>query len=298
MKYKVIAGLLYLLSLLPLKVLYVLSDVLSFFLYTILQYRRSVVFENLSIAFPEKTLHEKKIIAKKFYRNLADSLMETFKLLSASEQLIDEMFVFDDELEKYFSQTNKKIQLHAMHSFNWEVLNLGFSKRNYMPLLGVYQPLKNNTFERIFRKIRTRYGTILIPANDFKRNFFPHQFQQYIIALVADQNPGDPAKAWWADFFGRPTPFVTGPEKAAIKHDHQVVFMNFIKVKRGVYTCTVFPITDDPATMKPGELTLRYIQFMEKCIRKRPDNYLWSHRRWKHAYKPEYEKLRITSVDL
>lgn len=297
LKNRLLYVLLYSVSLLPVWVLHRLSDVLSFYVYRIIGYRKAVVLANLAIAFPEKTLKERQKIAKQFYSNFTDSMLESIKLISAGPDLMDRMFVFDPSLLDVFSGTDKNIQIHALHNFNWEIVNQGVSKEMKLPFLGVYQPIINPFFESLFKKIRSKYGTVLIPANDFKNNFLPHQDQQYVIALVADQNPGNPAKAWWVNFFGKPAPFVTGPEKAARMRNTVVVFGNFFKIKRGVYTFVVEKITDDPASMQPGELTLKYIKYVEDRIRERPDNYLWSHRRWKHPYKPEYAALALEQLN-
>jgi KDO2-lipid IV(A) lauroyltransferase len=140
--------------------------------------------------------------------------------------------------------------------------------------------------------MRSRYGTILVPAIDFKKNFLKFENESvkenYAIALVADQNPGSPSNAFWVNFFNKPTPFVTGPEKASRERSLPVVFANFYKIKRGVYTFDVEVFTENAANTKEGDLTLAYVKYVEDCIRQRPDTYLWSHRRWKHAYKPEY----------
>lgn len=298
LKNRLLYALLYAVSLLPLWALYGLSDFLSFVVYRIVGYRREVVLSNLAIAFPEKSAAERNMIAGAFYRNFTDSMLESIKLISSGDRLIDKMFVTDPNVFEVFSGTDKNIQIHALHNFNWEVVNQGVSREMKLPFLAVYQPIISPFFEQLFKKIRSRFGTVLIPANDFKNNFLPHQGRQYTIALVADQNPGNPAKAWWVNFFGKPAPFVMGPEKAARARDTVVVFGNFYKIKRGVYTFVVEKITDDPASMQPGELTLRYIQYIEDRIRERPDNYLWSHRRWKHSYKPEYAGLALEKLNL
>ena len=276
---------------------------LSFVVYHWIGYRRKVVLSNLAIAFPEKSVGEREAIAKAFYRNFTDAMLESIKLISAKDALIDSMFVIEPAVMKVFEGTEKNIQIHALHNFNWEIVNLGISKALKQPFLGVYQPIINPFFESLFKKIRTRNGTILIPANDFKNNFIPHQDKRYVLALVADQNPGNPAKAWWLNFFGKPAPFVMGPEKAARMRDTVVVFGTFYKMKRGVYTFTAERITDSPASMEPGALTKLYIKYLEDRIRDRPDNYLWSHRRWKHAFKPEYkdsvlEELNLNEISL
>jgi KDO2-lipid IV(A) lauroyltransferase len=276
---------------------------LSFVVYHWIGYRRKVVLSNLAIAFPEKSVGEREAIAKAFYSNFTDAMLESIKLISAKDALIDSMFVIEPAVMKVFEGTEKNIQIHALHNFNWEIVNLGISKALKQPFLGVYQPIINPFFESLFKKIRTRNGTILIPANDFKNNFIPHQDKRYVLALVADQNPGNPAKAWWLNFFGKPAPFVMGPEKAARMRDTVVVFGTFYKMKRGVYTFTAERITDSPASMEPGALTKLYIKYLEDRIRDRPDNYLWSHRRWKHAFKPEYkdsvlEELNLNEISL
>jgi Kdo2-lipid IVA lauroyltransferase/acyltransferase len=289
--YWIAYGLLYAFSLLPLRVLHLVSDLLWLITYHWVRYRRQVVEENLATAFPEKSQQERNAIAKKFYRNFTDTLVESVKMISASERLVDRMFQADMAVFEKLYKTKKNIQIHAMHNFNWEVVNLGVSRKIKLPFLGVYQPIINPFFEQVFRKIRSRYGTVLIPANDFKNNFLPHKDSHYILALVADQNPGHPAKAWWVNFFGKPAPFVMGPEKAARSRDNIVVFGNFFKLRRGVYSFEIEEVSDDLHSMKEGELTLRYIQYLERCIRARPDNYLWSHRRWKHPYKDDYASL-------
>ena len=284
-------------SLLPLRVLYGLSDALTFLNFHLIGYRKQIVLSNLDCAFPEKSIQEKRRIAKKFYSNFFDTLVESVKLISSDNRLIDRMFVVDPDMLKIFRSTRKNIQIHAMHNFNWEIVNLGAAREFNLPFLGVYQPITNPFFEALFKKIRTRTGTVLIPANDFKNNFLPYQDKQYVISLVADQNPGHPAKAWWANFFGRPAPFVRGPETAAISRDNLVVFANFYKLKRGVYTFEAELFTDDTSTLREGEMTLKYIQYLERIIRLRPDNYLWSHRRWKHPYKPEYAELSLEQLN-
>ena len=281
-------AMLYGISLLPLGFLYMISNMLSFVVFHFIGYRKKIVLSNLEIAFSEKTEEERNRIAKQFYKNFTDTLVESIKLISTDEKFIKRMFVGNVDGLNALAEKGKNIQIHAMHNFNWEIVNLGVSRLLKKPFLGVYQPIANTFFENIFSKIRSRYGTRLIPANDFKNNFIKYDHEQYLIALVADQNPGNPAKAWWLNFFGKPAPFVMGPEKAARERNTVVVFANFFKVKRGVYSFETELVTEDLSLLAEGELTKRYLKYIEARIRERPDNYLWSHRRWKHQYKKEY----------
>ncbi len=295
---RLLYALLYGFSLLPMRMLYLMSNALAFVAFSGIGYRKKIVMGNLSVAFPEKTNKERIAIAKEFYLNFCDALMESIKLISADNRLIDKMFVADPAVVKVFESTSKNIQIHAMHNFSWEIVNLGVAREMKLPFIGVYQPITNQFFNELFKKIRSRNGTILIPANDFKNNFLPHSDKQYAIALVADQNPGNPAKAWWVNFFGKPAPFVMGPENAARQRDTAVLFANFYKVKRGLYSFSVEKFTDRPADYAPGELTLHYIKYIEDKTKERPANYLWSHRRWKHPYKPEYANQVLGTLNL
>jgi|694.fasta_scaffold136254_2 KDO2-lipid IV(A) lauroyltransferase len=305
--YPIYYGLIYAVSLLPWFVMYGLGDLLYLLAYHVFGYRKKVVLQNLEIAFPEKSEKERRTIARRFYRNFTDTIVESIKVLSMSEKELDRRFLPKPEmlgLIKEVERTGKTFQIHAMHNFNWEIVNHGISRELNLPFLGVYMPLHNRFFERLFRKIRSRYGTMLVPATEFKENFerFEKKYtdKPYAIALVADQSPGNPSMAWWVNFFSRPTGFVHGPEKAARDRNLGVIFGNFYKVSRGQYTFDAILATENASSTKEGELTLAYVRYVEECIRKRPENYLWSHRRWKHAYKPEYagrvlEKLNLVS---
>ena len=117
--------------------------------------------------------------------------------------------------------------------------------------------------------------------------------QQHALALVADQNPGTPIAAFWLNFFSKPAPFIYTPEKNAQRNNLPVGFASFKKLKRGYYKFETTIITLQPAELKRGELTKKYRDFLQQQIREQPDNYLWSHRRWKNEYKPEYANLWI-----
>ncbi len=286
--YYLVYGLLFIFSLLPNFILYGIGDFVAFLLYHVFTYRKEVVMENLAIAFPEKSLSEKKAIARKFYRNLVESFMETIIFLSASERRLEKMFQGNLNILNELAGHVSKIQLHTLHQFNWEVLNLAAAPRLRRDFLVVYMPIVNKVVERLFIKLRTRFGTKLISAHHFRRDFQKYQNEGYVLALVADQSPGSAKHAYWLNFFGKPTPFVTGPEKSALFNKTAVVFAEMIRIKRGVYSASYEVLTENADGYPKGEITWRYVRFCEEAIRRAPDNYLWSHRRWKHQYKAAY----------
>jgi KDO2-lipid IV(A) lauroyltransferase len=289
--YYLLFGLLYLVSLLPLRVLYVLSDFIYFIVYKLLGYRKKVVMHNLSIAFPHKTEAEKEAIASKFYRNFTDTFIETIKFISVPQAYIRKRCDGDVSIVHELYKQGRSIQVLAGHNFNWELVNLALAPVMPGKVLAVYLPLNSAAFERLFRYIRTRFGTMLIAATRMKDDMLPHRGTQYIIGLVADQSPGVPSKAYWVQFFGRPTGFLRGPENAARRNDYPVVFVHFTKRKRGYYTAHVELITDNASALPEGQLTKTYVNHLERVMTEHPELWLWSHRRWKHEWKPEYDKV-------
>lgn len=293
--YPIVYGLFYLLSLLPWRVLYLISDGLYLLVYYGIGYRKKVVFQNLEIAFPEKTVAERTKIAKDFYHNFIDSFIETIKLLSVSETTFRKRFVTNIDVLNNLYAGKQNVQIIAGHYFNWEFANLGVSLDSKFPFIGVYMPLSNKTFNKLIYKLRTKFGSLLVPANEFKTNFHLYAKNRYALALVADQNPGNPGKAYWTSFFGKPAPFARGPEKGAKMNDTAVLYAHFYKVKRGYYRLDFEMITTEPNEYADGALTKLLVKKVEESVRKIPANYLWSHRRWKWSH--EYEKYKHLMVE-
>jgi KDO2-lipid IV(A) lauroyltransferase len=296
--YYIIFPLLYLLSLLPFFILYGISDFMAFLLYHVFKYRKDVVLYNLSIAFPEKSKKEQEKIAKKFYCYFTDAMVESLKFVSISKKEVLKRSTGSYDIINNLSNKGYNINIMAGHQFNWEYANLLYSMHLKIPFVGVYMPVKNKALDKIFFNIRKRYGTVLISATDFKNKMHEVFTNQFSLALAADQNPGEPQSGYWLNFFGRPTPFVTGPEKGAVKNNAAVVFVAFKKIKRGYYNFETILLTEQSAATKTGELTCLYRDILEKTIREDPANYLWSHRRFKFEWKEEYKNLWVDDKPL
>jgi KDO2-lipid IV(A) lauroyltransferase len=243
---------------------------------------------NLSIAFPEKTEAERKKIAKKFYRNLTDTFIEMIKMFSWSESEIKKRFRGNMEEINQWVGKDKSIQVVSGHFFNWEMANLSVSAHCKLPFLGVYMPLTNQAMNKIFYQLRSRFGTILIPATDFKNKVAPYFKQPSALILVADQNPGGADKGWWLYFFSKPAPFIPGPAKGAITRNTVIIYADYYKIKRGYYEIRFEELTQTPGDFSEASLTYLLAKKVEASIRQRPDNYLWTHRRWKHEWNEKY----------
>jgi len=282
--YYIIYPLFYLLSLLPWWLMYLIADGLYVIVYYFLGYRKKVVFHNLEISFPEKSAKERERIAKDFYHNFIDTIVETIKMISISNRTLNKRMGANIEVLNALYDSGKNVQLMAGHFFNWEYLNRWLPLHSKFPFVGVYQPMSNKTMDRILYNMRAINGTILIPTKHFKNQFHHYVRDRYALGLAADQNPPSDLKAHWVPFFNRLTPFIPGPEKGAKMNDTHVVFCHFYKVKRGHYQIHFELITEEPRSFKNGELTRLFAQKVEAAIRLKPANYLWSHRRWKFTY--------------
>lgn len=286
--YYVVYGLLWLVSLLPLRILHFFADGIYGLVFYVFRYRRDIVINNLSIAFPGKTEKERNQIAKQFYHNLVDAFIESVKFISISENEIRKRATSDFNLINHLTDKGYNVHIMAGHQFNWEFGNALGAMTLSAPFVGVYMPISNKALNRIFFNFRGRYGTILISAYDFKNKVHPAFSSQYTLGLAADQNPGDPTNAYWINFFGTPVPFVTGPAKGAVKNNTAVVMVGFHKIKRGYYHFSTKLLAENGSQFTPEALTVMYKKSLEDIIRKDPANYLWSHRRWKYTWKPEY----------
>ena len=289
--YYLIYSVLWLLSLIPVKVLYLFSDFTYLMMYSVFKYRKEVVYKNLLQAFPEKTEAERTVIAKQFYRNFIDTIFETIRFITITKKEINEHGTGDYDLINNLAAKGKNIHIMVGHQFNWEYANLLYSMNLHTPFIAVYMPFKNKHIDKIFYKFRSQYGNQFISAPDFKNKKHDVFLKQYTLALAADQNPGDPSNAYWIDFLGKPAPFITGPAKGAVKNNTAVMIVGFGKTKRGHYHFTPTLITENGSLFTPEQLTVMYKNELEKIIRKDPANYLWSHRRWKYDWKPEYGEI-------
>ncbi len=285
--YYILYGFLYLVSLLPFFIIYRISDFVYFILYYLVGYRKKVVMDNLAIAFPQKTDNERKTIAKQFYKNLIDTFLESIKMLSMSDETFAKRAVMDlSEINKLIAK-GKNIQMHSGHQMNWEYGHWAVATQIKLPWIGVYKRISNKAVDRLFKKLRNKGATVLVSTHEFKSKAHTVFNNQYALGLIADQN-ASPSKGYWLNFFGKPVPFATGPDKGALKNNPAIGFVKFVKIKRGYYRFDVTVVTENGAEFKEGELTLLYRDFLEKAIQNDPANYLWTHRRWRREYKGEY----------
>jgi len=291
--YYIVFGLLYAVSLLPFFILYRISDLTAAFLYSIIRYRRKIVMDNLKNSFPERSEEELNRIAKKFYRNFTDNWIETIKLLSISKKALNKRISSNVDIFHQFHKEGKSVQVNLGHFFNWEYMTLYTGINQPYTFLTVYLPQSSQVTNRLFLYLRSRWGNPPLTATDIVKSIMPWRRKKYLLALGADQSPPIGENAYWLYFLNRPSAFLKGPEKFARVQQVPVVMMTTTRPRRGHYHFEYFLLADDPKSLKEGELMQRYVKHLEENIRLQPEIYLWSHRRWKREWKPEYAHLWV-----
>ena len=275
-----------LLSRLPLSVLYLLSGLAYLLLFYVAKYRRKEVVEHLQQAFPEKTERERLQIAKAFYRNLADVLMESIHSANMNEEEFAQRVehVNLEVLEPLVKQGSSFILL-AGHCNNWEWLLLSTCIKLPIPMDVVYKPLHNKASDKFMYDTRSRFGVEPIDLKEFATEVIKRKGVQRAYSILADQRPGSKGRAHVTEFLNRETRFFIGPEKIAQFVKMPVVFVKMTRVARGHYQ-VAFEILAEPPYEKKRDhypVTEQYVRALEQQIKASPEGWLWSNRRWKQT---------------
>jgi KDO2-lipid IV(A) lauroyltransferase len=282
----------WLLHLLPERILYILSDLLYLLMYHVVAYRKKVVYDNLRKAFPEYENHTIRRIAKKFYRHLSDLMLEQAALHFYSEsKVLQKISYKNPELLNDLYGRGKMVMAVLGHYGNWEYLASLALVIDY-PVVGIYKPLRNRYFDRMIRRNREAYGVITVPMKQIGRKLVEyHRKNEPVLSLfLGDQRPQYKQIQYWTKFMDLDTPMFLGTEKLARKLDAAVVFLKIRKIKRGRYEMEAELICENPAGLESNEITNRHVSILEDLIREEPAYWLWSHKRWKHSYETYLEE--------
>jgi KDO2-lipid IV(A) lauroyltransferase len=271
-------------SLLPFKILYLFSDFIYLFIYYIFRYRRPEVKINLANSFPEKNPAELKKIEKKYYHNLCDLIVEIAKIRHISKkQLLSRIQIKNKEVVEKYLEQNKSVFAVTGHIGNWEWTGMAFPLKFNTRIIAVVKPLSSQFFDKYFYFLRTRFTSEgPIPYKQTLRALIKHKKENTITVLASDQTPAWGEIEYWTTFLNQDTPVFLGTEKMAKSIDVAVVFFTNTRIKRGYYEIEFHEITNKPKETANFEITESHVRYLENFINKNPDNWLWSHRRWKH----------------
>lgn len=285
---KVLIAFIRLLSHLPLRVLYVLSDLFYVIVYYVARYRRGVVRENIEKSFPEKNVKELRQIERGYYHFFCDYVVETIKLISMSEQEMRQRMVMEgvEDMERSLDKC-PFVFVYLGHYCNWEwITSLPLWREHGQTHCGqLYRPLKNKAFDRLFLNLRQRFGAECISKYDALRQIIKMKKEgmRSIIGFISDQSPLPNSIHEWADFLHHDTPVFTGTERIAKKVCAAIYFADVQRVRRGHYHICFRLVTETPTAYPDYELTQMYMAELERMIQRQPYLWLWSHKRWKHT---------------
>lgn len=278
-------------SLLPLSVLYMISDVMLYpIVYYVARYRLKVVRKNLRNSFPDKSHAELKNIEKKFYHHFADLIVEVVYGYRVGDEEMRERVVFEnvDLVEDLASKTHGVIA-YLGHMGNWEWL-VDLNKRFVNPAMveyNVYRKLKNPASDKMMLELRSKRGGECIEKNQLLRKLvlLRRADHPFVIGMLSDQKPSKRSSYAWTQFLNQETAFLDGSEVLAHKFGFSAVYAHIWSTKRGYYRIRFEQITDDPSKMQPKEMTKRYAELLEQNICAQPEQWLWTHNRWKWGRK-------------
>ena len=299
--YCLVYPLLWAVSRLPFPVLYSISDGLYWLLYKTFGYRKKVVAENLSLAFPEKSEKERKKIEEEFYRHLCDVFLEMVKSLSISSEEMDQRFQIPDlgPLEQMDEQ-GTPVFLVGAHMASWEWSMAINRKLNNLKGYAVYKPLANPYFDRLAKRIRGKWGTALVSTSETKELVGNHvqRHKPSIFGMLSDQSPMAIKADYWREFMGVVVPVHTGAEKLARRWNIPIIYLDVEKLGRGTYKAHFEVLENQSGSTDRFQITDTYIDRVEKSIRAQPQYYLWTHKRFKHRHKnPEDYGAHVRNKD-
>lgn len=278
------------LALLPLGALYVISDGVALLLRHVVRYRRKVVRKNLAESFPDKSAAELRDIERRFYRNFADYIFETVKLLHISDKEMSRRMVFENiELVDRLLGEGRSIAVYFSHCGNWEwapsiTLHTAFPPDHGAVYGQVYRPLRNRWFDAMMLRIRSRFGSHSYPKKTVLRDLIKEKRTGLpaMVGFMSDQKPSHGDTIHVVSFLNHPTAVITGTETLARRLDMAAIYWDMEKVSRGHYKITNRLISDRLADEPQYSITDRYAAMLEKTIMRDPAVWLWSHKRWKH----------------
>lgn len=280
-------------SYLPLPVIYFFTDLLFLVFISIFPYRSKVITGNLERSFPDKNAQEIKKLRRLFYRHFTDLLAEGIKNMTISEKALRRRFkVKNPEVMDALFQKKKNILLISGHYNNWEWLvtaqNLLFPHRAY----GIGQVMRSAFWDQKINERRQRFGMRVVHSKNYKEALQRNPDELKAVLVLSDQSPGKTNRSYWMDFLNQPTAVLFGAETMANELNYACVFFILRKPKRGFYEMELTLISENPAELKWGELTERHVRLLEDEIRRVPQYWLWSHKRWKRELPADINQLR------
>ena len=282
MKYLLLI-LLWIFSLLPIQILYLISKIIRFIVYDIFCYREKVVIDNIQNTFIEKSQTEVIKIKNNFYDYFFELIVEIIKLLSISNDELNKRFTFSNiNVIKQALKQNKSVIVVVGHYGNWEWALRSASNLIDTKIVGVYKRINNTIFEWLLLKIRSNTNVLPVEIKSLSRELVNNK-EKKIYAMVADQSPTLEQSNVRINFLNRDTLVYTGVEKISKKYNMPVFYLKINLTRKGYYESKFEEICSKDINGKNLEITKEFFSKLENQINSEPRLWLWSHKRWKHT---------------
>lgn len=277
----------WLLGLLPFRVLYMLSDFNYFWVYRVARYRLRTVRRNLTASFPDKSKEELRAIERRFYHYLCDYMLEDIKLLHMSADDLQQRMQYRNTRE-FLEMVEKYggIILMIPHYANYEwIIGMGAIMQPGDLPVQIYKPLRNPYIDELFKKIRSRFGGYNVPKHSTVREIIRlhREGTRVVVGLITDQWPSGNDAHYWTTFLHQETVFMDGGERIARMMKFPVFYCELTKERRGYCSVTFDLLTEHPKETADGEITEIFARRVEQTIIREPAYWLWSHKRWKRT---------------
>lgn len=305
--YYILYALVYIFSLIPLRILYLFTDIVWLLMYLCppLRYRRKIVRKNLVASFPEKSLKQIRSIERRFYRNFLDQILESLKVASMSERWIErhvEIVNYEKVREQVAS--GHSVMVYMGHMGNWEwIPSLGLKFKDMEELrpyvCQIYHRLQNPVTDMLMLKLREKYGAISIPMALTYRQLleYRNEGKTFIVGMIADQVPLWWNIRYWTYFMNQYTPVFTGAERIARKIALKIYYGRTTRKSRGYYRYELIPMYESEPDAEPFAITEKFTRLLEEDIIKDPPLWLWTHNRWKRTWEGFQEWLAENGLE-
>ncbi|MDB3893185.1 lipid A biosynthesis acyltransferase [Candidatus Thioglobus sp.] len=268
---------------LPFNIQVMIGKLMGMTLYRLFSRHRKIAFINISRCFPNKNKSEVETLVKQNFEALGISIFETANAYFATDNKIKSMLSIRNE--HHLTQAIENKQSVILLSAHFMPLMLGgralLLKHH---IANIYRPQNNLLFDTTMREVYENHGATMIKAKDIKsllnaiKNKLP-------VWYAPDQDLGV-EKCVFAPFFGIQTATVSATARLAKNENTVVIPFFFNRIESGYSMNFEAPIDNYPNADAIISATITN-QIIESQILKYPEQYLWTHKRFKT--RPEGE---------
>lgn len=256
------------------------------FVGTCLRFRWPIAVENLRQAFPDRPGSWCTGIAAASFASVGITLFELLRFDRLSPDDVERWVTLEEtEVLQRAAASGKGVILLTAHYGSWEIVPNAVAQMLGIAPTVLVRNLANPHIDRIVDRLRRTFGAVTVPSTLAVRELFRTLQRGGMIVMAADQSAARESAP--VCFFGRMTPAFEGPALLALRTGALMVFTVARRLPDGRYHLRFEPIpTEDLDPADPTavvRLTARYIETTERAIRQEPSQWMWMHRRWKHA---------------